>query len=259
MEGVPIRAVSRTIAILQVINTHAPMPVMDIARFGKLPYPTVFRIVQTLVHAGLVEQDPQTKAYRPTAQVETLAHGYQDDNGLAAAAQPLMRELTARLGWPMFVATRAQARMIVRGSTHAQSVMTFDLCNPGVTIPLLTSASGQVYMAGLADAELAPILEWATRNAWRRDTAREREAFLTRLEHVRREGHAGAPCSALKVHRTASIAVPVHADGKSLAALTLTYFLEAMDADEAIVRYAGELKDAAARLGERLSCRAVAA
>ncbi|MCJ1961534.1 IclR family transcriptional regulator [Novosphingobium mangrovi (ex Hu et al. 2023)] len=259
MEGVPIRSVCRSISVLQVINSHGPLPLMDIARIGNLPYPTVFRIVQTLVHEGLVEQEPTSKTYRPTALVESLAHGYRSDGPLSEASREPIAALTRDIGWPVFVSVRVGQRMVVRESTHAQTSMTFEPCNPGVTIPLLSSTTGRAYLSALPMARVHAILDSAERNRWGLDPNFEREAFLARLEQIRARGVSAAPYTSREANRTASIAVPIVADGEVEATLTLTYFFNAMNEQTAIARYADRLHAVATRISDRLECRAVAA
>src|SRR3546814_8763270 len=75
--GIPIRSISRAIAVLQAINRGGSLTMMEIARASAVPYPTACRIVQTLLHEGLVERESARKRYQPTALVQTLAHGFQ--------------------------------------------------------------------------------------------------------------------------------------------------------------------------------------
>ena len=47
--GVPIRAISRGLAVLASINRDGPISMMGISRAAQVPYPTACRIVQTLL------------------------------------------------------------------------------------------------------------------------------------------------------------------------------------------------------------------
>src|SRR5688572_22293992 len=78
-KGVPIRVVSRAVAILQAVNRCHPITLMEIAREARVPHSTARRIVETLVVEGLVERDPHSKHIRPTALVQTLSVGFQSD------------------------------------------------------------------------------------------------------------------------------------------------------------------------------------
>lgn len=59
--GVPIRSISRAIGVHQAVNQLGSLSMMQIAKRGKLPYPTACRLVQTLIHEGLLEQEPARK------------------------------------------------------------------------------------------------------------------------------------------------------------------------------------------------------
>jgi IclR family mhp operon transcriptional activator len=74
-KGVPIRAITRGLAVLQAVNQHGSLTMMEIAQTSKVPYPTACRIVQTLLHEGMIEREPGRKTYRATSLVLTLASG----------------------------------------------------------------------------------------------------------------------------------------------------------------------------------------
>lgn len=74
-KGVPIRAITRGLAVLQAVNQHGSLTMMEIAQTSRVPYPTACRIVQTLLHEGMLEREPGRKTYRATPLVLTLASG----------------------------------------------------------------------------------------------------------------------------------------------------------------------------------------
>ena len=53
-KGVPIRAITRGLSVLQAINRGGSITMMEIARSSQVPYPTACRIVQTLLHEGMI-------------------------------------------------------------------------------------------------------------------------------------------------------------------------------------------------------------
>ena len=75
-KGVPIRAITRGLSVLKAINRGGSITMMQIARTSSVPYPTACRIVQTLLHEGMIEREPARKRYRATALVQSLASGY---------------------------------------------------------------------------------------------------------------------------------------------------------------------------------------
>ncbi|MEQ8514241.1 MAG: helix-turn-helix domain-containing protein, partial [Chromatocurvus sp.] len=130
-KGVPIRAVSRALVVLQAINNAGSLSMMGAARAAGIPYPTACRVIQTLIPEGFVESVPNTKHYRPTALVHTLSNGYQFDNSLVIAARPVIEELTRRVLWPISIATRVGMKMMVRDSTYGMTSLAFTNFYPG--------------------------------------------------------------------------------------------------------------------------------
>lgn len=246
-KGVPIRSVSRSISVLQAINLHGSLSMMAIAKHGKLPYPTAFRIVQTLIHEGLVEQEPVRKRYRPTALVQSLAHGYSAQTRIAEVARDHISDYTREMGWPLFISVRVGTQMVVRDSTHAETSLTFDLCHPGVTVPLLTSATGHALLSTIPDDEIEELVGWVNRERSESGNI-DLQALRMLIDNTRANGFAAKPCA--RSTRTSSIAVPILIDGGAEAVLTLTYFSAAMKQQTAVERYAQSMQDRAARIAE---------
>lgn len=254
-KGVPIQSFSRSIAALKAINRHGSLTMMEISRAAAVPYPTAYRIVQTLLYEGLIEQEPARKRYRPTAMVQTLSHGYQHDGRLVEVARPHIVALTQRVGWPISIAIRVGRNMMLRDSTHANTSLTFDQYYPGFTLPILDSASGKLSMAYSSDEERKTILKWM-RADQDVDSAYLANAELgLNVEGIRALGYArqGLNHHNLTPGKTSSIAVPIFSGDRFEAAMTLVFFVKAMKLDEALERYLPDLKATAAQISEELT------
>jgi len=252
--GVPIRSVSRSIAVLQAVNRMRSMSLMDIARAVDLPYPTAFRIIQTLMHEGLIECEPTRKHYRVTELVQSLSLGYQDGGKLVSAARPHIVELTRRLSWPVSVVTHVGQSMVVRDSTHTLTSLTFFNYSPGYMMPLLECASGHAYLAHVPDDERSNILT-GIETFERRTPMLEMFKGDKLVTSIRQNGYATChknPHSACP-GKTSSIGVPVFECGRVVGTLTLVFFSSAMPLADAVGRYVQELKSAAHALSEELT------
>jgi IclR family mhp operon transcriptional activator len=253
MENVaPIRSVSRSISVLQAINRHGSLSMMAIAKHESLPYPTTYRIVQTLLHEGLIEQEPTRKHYRPTALVQSLAHGYHAEGRLIDCAGPVMRDLTRQIGWPVFVSERVGTRMVVRDATHAETSLTFGLCYPGFNMPLLTSATGQAWIGHIPEGDVDSVIAWSDVTADAKMDGLMIRELKQQLAAVQLQGYCARACLNTSPNRSASIAVPIFAGGRIKAVLTLVYFHSAMQQSTAIERYLAPLRDAADGIAARM-------
>ena len=254
--SVPIRSVSRSIAVLQAINRGEWLTVMEISKAVGLPYPTTFRIIQTLMHEGLVTCEASCKRYRVTALVQSLALGYTDSGNLIELARPRMVALTQQHSWPVSLATHVGRSMIVRDSTHTLSSLTFCNYSPGYSLPLMECASGHAFLANLDPDERMSLL--AGLEAYERRTPLLDTFKSERLvQNIRDNGYATwerNPHSQFP-GKTSAIAVPVFEDGTVAAALTLVFFATAMPMAEAVRRYVPDLKQAAAQITAALAAQ----
>lgn len=263
-KGVPIRSVTRSLAVLRAINRAGSLSMMDIAQQSRVPYPTACRIVQTLLCEGMIEREPTRKHYRPTAMVQTLASGYQDHSRVAAVAHQHMVDLTRKHLWPLLVATRVGQSMMVRDSTHSLTSLSFNTYHPGDTFPLLECASGRAYMAYLDAEERAGILESIRVSGTDIDPhtfSLFQSGILT--DEICANGYAarGRNRFTSTPGKTSSIAAPIFENGLVCGALTLVFFASAMKMEDAIRRYAQDVVSTARQISQELdrSARMVAA
>ncbi|MEJ0023389.1 MAG: hypothetical protein WDN76_08110 [Alphaproteobacteria bacterium] len=120
---------------------------MGIAEACGHAYPTTCRIVQTLIHEGLIERESERKRYRATALVQTLSSGYHGQNRLVQAARQEIVKLTSNHRMAVAVVTHVGPHMVVSDSTHALTSLTFSNYHPGYTLAILDCASGLAYLA----------------------------------------------------------------------------------------------------------------
>lgn len=246
--GVPIRSISRAITVLQVINRAPSISMMEIARGSGMPYPTACRIVQTLLHEGLIEREPARKRYRATVLVQTLSHGFQSHDHLAQVARPHLAEYTRKVGWPIALCTRVGQSMVVRTSTHANAAKTLTIYHAGYSLPLLGSAAGRTHIAFASEEEQADIL--ATLDLPPNDPeAATLQLFRAGglIEEIRAAGYAlkGRNQHTATPGKTSSISVPV-LDGDELqGVIALIYFSSAMRSARAVAEFAEPLKQVA--------------
>jgi len=253
-KGVPVRAVSRALAMLKFINSRGPVSLMEIAKALKLPYPTTIRIVQTLVFEGLIESEPVRKLYSATSLVQSLAVGVHEHGDLVRASRPLMIALTREHGWPVTLNTAAGASMMVRDSTYTMTSLAFNTYYPGYTFPMLEVASGLAHLAFSSDEVRTCLLDGLDDGTRDRATLEMfRSGALTR--RIREDGfatHDRTTCT-LNPSKTSSIAAPIFEGERLAGVVSLSYFSTAMPMAEAVRRYADAVKQCAGAIGLSLA------
>jgi IclR family mhp operon transcriptional activator len=246
--GKPIRSISRCISVLRAINQSGPLSMTEISQQARVPYATVCRIVQTLLHEGLIEREPSRPKYRPTALVQALSQGFQAHDRLVAIARPHIVRLTSRLLWPVAVTTRVGQEMVVRDSTHSLTSMTFNNYHCGYTLPIMGSAAGRAYLAFAPEEERRMMLASlrGTRQ-YETDDMAHMIASGSLLETIRSNGYATKLRNEYTETpgKTSSLAAPVFENGVLVGVLIMSYFTSAMRMSEAEAQLAPSLRQAA--------------
>lgn len=244
--GVPIRSVSRSLAVLQAINSTGSLSLTEIARAVDLPYATTSRLVLTLIHEGMIEQEPGRKNYRPTALVQSLASGYHDHSQLGATARPHIVALTEKHGCAVGVSSRLGLNMILRECTHSLSHFTLSTYFPGFVYPLADSAAGLVYLAFSSEQEREMIRSGLADSSAADQTALSMTSNAA-LEDIRRVGFAtrGRNRFTVPEGKNSAIAAPIFESGRLCGALALIFLASSMRMEKAVELYAQDVVDAA--------------
>jgi IclR family mhp operon transcriptional activator len=243
-------------AVLQAINRHRSLTMMEIARESRVPYPTACRILQTLLHEGFVEREPTRKRYRATVMVRSLACGFQEDDAFVAAAREPILALGRKVVWPISLCTRVGAHMMVRDSTHALSPLTFQNYHPGYTLPILECATGKAYLAFADPAEVEAVLAGLDEKSAGVDKATLQLARSGALfTEIRERGYAalGRNRHNATPGKTSSIAVPVVHRGAAVGALALIFFASAMSIQKAVEQHLRDMQETAGALAGTLT------
>ncbi|SNS97008.1 transcriptional regulator, IclR family [Azospirillum sp. RU38E] len=253
-KGVPIRAICRAISVLQAVNRKGPLTMMEISRAAGVPYPTAFRLVQTLIYEGMIELDTDLKRYKPTSQVQSLSCGFQDSELLVEVARPCIVSLTRRIGWPVSISSRVGHNMILRDSTHANTSLTFERYYPGFTLPILDSASGRLCLAFTPQEERDALLRWLRVSKLVDSEYLRGASYALNLDQIKEQGYAvqGRNLHNLTPGKTASIAIPILKDDVFLAAMTVVFFISSMSVDTALSKYLDDMRSVSSSISNIL-------
>lgn len=250
----PIRSICRSIAVLQAINRAGSLTLQEVSNGADIPYPTAFRIIQTLVYEGLIECEPHRKRYRATALTQSLSLGFRDSGKLVEHSHSPIVAMTKKIGWPISLTTRAGQTMIVRDSTHLLTSLTFNNYYPGYTLPILECSSGHVYLAYCEEEVRMSILKGVRTMGENSPALEQFESGYLRAK-ILGDGYATFDRNRHNANpgKTSSIAVPVFENGHIAGTLTLIFFSSAMTSVEAVNRYIAELKETAMKIGAAIN------
>jgi IclR family mhp operon transcriptional activator len=244
----PIRALNRGLEVLTVLNRLERAAINTLANAVELPRTTTFRILETLRLSGYVERDPHDDCYRPTVMVRALSDGFDDEAMLAHVAKPHLAALGTQLVWPVAIATPAGAAMLIRETTDHQSPLALERHSGGVRVPMLTSAAGRAYLSFCSAAQRDALLELLARSSLPEDRlARDRPEVDRLLQETRAQGF-GMAQRARRISEETSLAIPMQAQQRVLATISVRFAATAVSLRTAIETFLPKMREVAFKI-----------
>jgi len=239
-----IRAISRALEVLRVMNHQHGCGLHDLHLTTGLPKPTVFRILATLQQEGYVRAEGSGGRYCLTERVRELGAGYTQKSLVVDVGAPVALRVTRRIRWPLAIGTLDGDAIRIRYSTMPYSPLAVQATTLGHRLGLLESAMGLAYLAFCA-VEEQEILFDLLRSA----AAPARLADSTRigavLEMTRRRGYGlRLPQSS---GDSATVAVPIQTANQVIAILSMTTFGRSMT-QATLAKYTPVLRQTAAEI-----------
>jgi IclR family mhp operon transcriptional activator len=223
------------------LNIKKRLSVAELAREIGLPRTTTYRILENLRSIGYLYRDEKDGRYGLTILVKNLSSGFYDTAWLSEIIKPLAVDLAKTVIWPISIISPRNSRMSLRFTTDTESPLALDYYSEGLKLPILTTASGHVYMAYCNRLEREVVLD-TLRKEDPDDTnlyAHDNKSFSNLIETVREQGYAlniRSPRS-LEPGKTNTIALPIMRNENFLCALAMRYIASAMNIAELKERY----------------------
>ena len=254
-----IRSLQRGLAVLEAVNLHNGGSLRDFVQITGLPKTTTYRILENLRASGYLRRDPDDEHYYLTLAVRRLSDGFYDGGWIRAAARPLLEDLSAAVGFPVAIATPFGASMLLRDNTDALSPLAPNVYSRGTILPLLTSATGKVYLAFCDDVTRKTLLDMCRKSGRPEHELARHPGLLNRsLAQIRQQGYAFGPGSRktrVKV-KTATFSVPIKSGDVLIACLALRYLSEGLTRRVVTARYLDTMRQYATRIGDRVAASA---
>jgi IclR family mhp operon transcriptional activator len=243
----PIRALTRGLDALTVLNSRDGATVSEVAQEIRLPRTTVYRILETLCNSGFVFRDAADDRYRLTVEVLRLRRGFDDESWVSQIAKPHIDALCRDIVWPVSIATLSGSAMMVRESTDHETPLAIERCSAGFRVPLISSAAGRVYLAHCPEDERDALIDILARSNKEDDKPARapRVELLRMLADIKREGYATSTRTRRLVDEV-SLGVPVNSHDRLLASLTVRFITSAVPLKAALERFLPKLRQCSA-------------
>jgi len=143
--------------------------------------------------------------------------------------------------------------MLVRESTDRSSPLAIERYSAGFRAPLLSTATGRVYLANSPAPQRDMLIDILARSSKEDDkSARARIPLLRALGEIKAAGYATAARTRRLIEEV-SISVPVLLQDRVLASLTVRFAASAVPLKSGLERFLPRLRQCAAAIGTLFS------
>ena len=112
-EGHADGTVGKALDVLDMVASHGrPVRFSDLLTQSAYPKATLYRLLQTLTHQGMLTLDPDTGTYALGVRLVRLAHAAWAQSSLAPIARPYLDELAAKTGETIHLAQMDQGQVL---------------------------------------------------------------------------------------------------------------------------------------------------
>ena len=183
-----IESVSNALRLLSLFRQQEVLRVTDASRELGVARSTAHRLLMTLAHEGFVQQERNSKAYRPGPALLELSFSSGGIQELRQAARPLMEELSAALNETvqLLVLEGRSARFIESVECDRAVRVTG---RTGALLPAHATAGGKALLAAMAPDDLL-VLFRAGLPRLTEQTNTSMATFVEELSDVCRQGYA---------------------------------------------------------------------
>ncbi len=209
----------------------------ELAERTGLPRPTVSRLTRSLVDAGFLAYDHESRGYRLTVTVLSLAQAFRYDVPVIDVAVPLMKKVAEGEKINVSLAVADQSEMVYLESVRESRRGVFRRAEQGSRFPMELTAGGRAYLCGLSGAQRDGVLKTlAARHE--RDWPRIRREIDEAGRRIARDGY----CIASWQPGLTVVAAPLVAPDRSLYSVSIGFHSGPGQQQELVERYAPMLR-----------------
>jgi IclR family transcriptional regulator, KDG regulon repressor len=204
----------------QVAAFGRPVRFSELLAQSPFPKATLYRLVQTLTHQGMLAHDPEHQTYSPGVRLVRLAHAAWAQSSLAPVARPWLDRLSASVGETVHLAQLDHAQVLYVDKRNATRPIEM-FSEAGKIGPAYCTGVGKAMLAFLDDNARNEIIAQQSFHAFTPATLTTPEALSMELADVREKG-----CAFDREEHEPGIicaAVPILTErGRALGALSIT-------------------------------------
>ena len=238
--------VGKALDVLDMVAAAGqPVRFTELLATSAYPKATLYRLIQTLTHQGMLSYDPDRQTYSLGVRLVRLAHTAWATSSLAPIARPYLDELSAETGETIHLAQMDNGQVLYVDKRNAAKPVEM-FAQAGKVGPAYCTGVGKAMLAYVSDEALDRAIHRQSFHRFTPNTLDTPAKLRAELEAIRRRGHAfdreehepGIICCAVPI---------LTRTGRVIGALSVTS-TTARTTIAALESGAGRIKDTAARI-----------
>ncbi|MEL6607734.1 MAG: IclR family transcriptional regulator [Pseudomonadota bacterium] len=172
----------------QVASFGRPVRFAELQGASRFPKATLYRFVQTLMHEGMLNFDPDRNTYALGVRLVRLAHNAWQQSSLAPIARTHIEALSADVGETVHLAQLDHAQVLYVDKVNAREPLPM-YSQAGKVGPAYCTGVGKVMLAHLEAEPLERVIAQQSFHVFTPTTLPDATALRSELDQIRRDGH----------------------------------------------------------------------
>ena len=204
----PIQALQKALVVFETVcRSDTPMRIADIARALSMNKTTVFRILQTLISLGYVDQEKDTDRYAATLKISAFSNLVLNRVEIRRVAREILCDLSREAGDCVHLSINDHDETVIVDKVEATDATAISF-HIGRRSPLYCTGTGKIMLAAMPLERLESYLARTPLEPYTQRTLTTPEAIRDELVNIRETGisfdreeyHIGASCVAAPVY-----------------------------------------------------------
>ncbi|MDO4636902.1 MAG: IclR family transcriptional regulator [Lautropia sp.] len=154
-----------------------------------IPKPTVYRILQQLESAGLLQRDGDERHYGLGARLRQIAHGLLLNDSLHSGRHLILQQLREAIGESCNLTALSNGEVVYLDRVETAAPLRFYL-HPGSRVPVHCSATGKLFLGQLSVRQRQQLLGSGPLEKHTANTLTDLSALENEIERCRHDGYA---------------------------------------------------------------------
>jgi IclR family transcriptional regulator, KDG regulon repressor len=185
-----VKSVVKVLDILEHLGaSQRTVSVSDLSRATGLNVSTAFRLLQTLMGRGYVEQERSNRGYLLGPRIFQMGSAYLQGSDLAAIARPHLEALRDAVGETAYLVVFSQGEIVQLCKADGRQPVSAAI-RPMVREPAYCTATGKVLLAGLPADDFDKYLERIELKPFTPQTVASKAQLRREIAKVRTSGFA---------------------------------------------------------------------